>query len=221
MIYFPFSSSNLRGMYGLDKKPGNTGEIGKYFWRIDNNNGENALDKCLKWSIFQESVSFTTHYNQKVKQDELMACPCNLWQAFFDRRFRWDWISTWPKLCFKSIRSKTFVITDGTYLSPINGNITFTMRQLCCYSTQWPGAWGSLKTGPPDGSRVEVKVSYNESNGVEEILSDQQAYKACCVDTLECILFYKYRPSDNCSLYIPPIIRKFCFQFIVSYFISF
>ena len=199
------SSGTLHGMFSLDDKEGNTGLLGRYFWRIENNNAKDALDKCYTWASFQDlDINILPWYNLMVREDWRMACPCTAWQAWFDSRFRWDWKYSWPKWCFRSIRSKSF-----THFSPNKGLITFKMTQLCCYSTEWPGDWAALKTGPPDGSRVEVESSYDWSNSVEDTFTDLQAYKYCCVDIPMCTLFYHYRPSDNCDLYIPPIRRTY------------
>ena len=200
-------------MYDLDDKPGNTDVhvIGRHFWRIENSDAKDARGKCLTWASLQEDIDFLSWHNVTVREDARMACPCSLWQAWFDRRFIWDWRSLWPKLCFRSVRSKTL-----KYDIPKQGNVTLTITQLCCYSTQWPGDWGALKIGPPDGSRVKVESFHNRSNDVEGLFTDLEAYKYCCVDTTLCRLFYQHRPSDDCSRYEPPIIRKF-FVFFLRY----
>lgn len=191
-------------MYVLDNKPGNTGVLGRHFWRIENNDAEDGRQKCLKWTSLHESLDFLSEYNMKVRLDRRMACPCSgSGQAQLDRRFIWDWWNSWPKWCFRSRLSINLEL-----YSRDKGILTFTLKQLCCYSTQWPGDWGALKTGPPDGGRLEVEVFNQRSLRVEEVLTDQEAYKHCCVDTPLCSLFYKYRPSDNCDLYVPPITRK-------------
>ena len=190
-------------MYDLDDNPGNTDLLGRHFWRIENNNVKNALEKCLTWVSFQEYVKFLKLHSLLVRRDGRMACPCSVRQAWFDRRFVWDWRSSWPKWCFRSRRSKYY----RNYIPHI-GFVTFKMTQLCCYSTQWPGDWGALKIGPPDGSRVQVEAFGYSLNRVEEFFTDLKAYKYCCVDIPLCRLFYLYRPSDNCRLYIPPIRRK-------------
>ena len=192
----------MLGMYSLDDKAGNTGVLGRYFWRIENNIVKNAREKCFTWALVQENVNFLYWHNKLVRQDWRMACPCSVRQAWFDRRFFWDWRSSWPKMCFRSRSSRIF-----SHYSPNMGFVTIAMTQLCCYSTRWPGDWGSLKIGPPDGSRVKVEVFYGQ-NHVEEVFTDLQAYKYCCVDIPLCNLFYRYRPSDNCDYYVPPIRRK-------------
>ena len=195
-------------MYNLDKKVGNTGLMGSYFWRIDNSDGRKALEKCYTWAFLQEYMNFRFLYNRLVRRDWRMACPCSGWQVWFDRRFFWDWKKyPWPDWCLESRRSKYFF-----YYSPSKGFILYKMTQLCCYSTDWDD-WGSLKVGPPEGSRVKVKAYYYWLNRVENVYTDLEAYKYCCVDIPFCDLFYYYRPSDNCRLYRPPRRRKFTLQF--------
>ena len=191
-------------MYDLDKKEGNTGLLGRYFWRIEDSDGQGTLKKCFSWVIFNERSGFLYWYDRLIKSDREMACPCTAWQAWFDRgRFRWNWWNSWPDWCFESRRSRFFYRhTTST------GLIGVRMRQQCCYSTEWED-WAALKQGPPDGGRVKVTVFYYWYNKVQTFYTDEQAYQYCCVDLPFCNLFYTYRPSDSCSLYRPPIRREF------------
>lgn len=191
-------------MYDLDKKEGNTGLQGRYFWRTDNSNGQGALEKCFSWVIFNEHWEFRYWYYRLIESDWEMACPCTGWQAWFDRgRFSWSWWNSWPDWCFDSRRSKFFYIDTRSA-----GRVGVLMRQQCCYSTQWED-WASLKQGPPDGGRVKVTLFYDRYNRVQTFYTDEQAYQYCCVDLPFCHLFYAYRPSDSCWLYRPPIRREF------------
>ncbi len=133
-----------------------------------------------------------------------MACPCTLWQAWLERvRFSWNWRYSWPEYCFESTRSK-FI----SYYSPLKGPVGLWLKQECCYSTQWED-WGSLKIGPPDGGRVKVTAFHYRFNRVKTFYTDEDAYQYCCVDIPLCNAFYFYRPSDDCSRYIPPPRREF------------
>lgn len=196
-----FSSGTVYGMYNLDNKNGNTGELGRYFWRIENSTGKNSREKCLKWASLQKEANFRDWYDLYIRRDRGLACPCTGRQARFDRgRFVWDW-NSWPaNWCYKSRRSTVF---------RLKGFTTSRVRQRCCYSTQREDFF-SLKVGLPDGSRIEVTPSFYRLNSSEDAYTDQQAYKFCCVDTLAlCYLFYFYRPSDDCRNYRPPRRRKF------------
>ena len=188
-------------MYFLDKKEGNTGVYGRYFWRIENTDGKGAIKKCFDWYLDNQFTDFRRSYYELIQTDPEMACPCTFWQAFFDRgRFSWSWWYSWPELCFESRRSK-FIYRYFPYRR---------LRQECCYSTQWED-WGSLKIGPPDGGHVKVSTFYYYYYW-KTFLTDEEAYKACCVDLPFCGLFYLYRPSDNCARYRPPPRRKFYCQ---------
>ena len=191
-------------MYNLDKKVGNTGALGRYFWRIENSDGRAALEKCFTWAVLNQYANFRYWHYRLIKLDREMACPCSFWQAWFDRgRFSWSWWYNWPELCFESRRSKFLY-----YYSYLTGLVGLRMRQECCYSTQWQD-WGSLKIGPPDGGRVKVTAFYYWFNRVKTFYTDEEAYQYCCVDIPWCSLFYYYRPFDDCSRYIPPPRRKF------------
>ena len=190
-------------MYDLDKKEGNTGALGRYFWRIENSDGKGATEKCFGWAIVNRFMNFRYWYYRLIQLDSEMACPCTLRQAFLDRgRFSWSWWYSWPEFCFESRRSK-FIYR----YFPFIGLVGLSLRQECCYSTQFED-WGSLKVGPPDGGHVKVSAFYY-FNYVKTFFTDEEAYKACCVDLPFCSLFYFFRPSDNCALYRPPPRRKF------------
>ena len=199
-----FSSGTLHGMCNLDKTPGNTGIMGRHFWRIENNIGKDALEKCFTWAKFQQDADFLDWYKLHIKGDSSLACPCTGWQARLDRgRFVWDWTFSAGFWCYRSRSLKLFTHSGA------NKTFYFVVNQQCCYSTRLEDL-GSLKVGPPHGSRVKVAPIYYRRNHSQEAYIDQQAYKFCCVDRPElCDLFYFYRPSDSCSDYTPPRRRKF------------
>ena len=134
--------------------------LGRHFWRIENSNVKNALEKCFTWTFLQQRINVHERYNQLIGSDWRMACPCTEWQAWLDwGRFSWDWWHSWPELCYESRRSK-FI----PYSNSATGLRGFRLRQQCCYSTQWED-WGSLKEGPPDGGRVQVKAGTSPVSG--------------------------------------------------------
>ena len=194
-------------MYDLDKKAGNTGSLGRYFWRIEDSNGTGAREKCFTWVVLNKDPNQNDDlnwYDKHIKSDPEMACPCTFWQAWLDwGRFTWSWWYSWPELCFETRRSKF-----EYYNSTQTGLVRLQLRQECCYSTNWQ-EWGSLKLGPPDGGHVKVTAFHYQSNRAKTFSSDEEAYKYCCVDFPLCDLFYRYRPSDSCSLYRPPPRRTF------------
>ena len=179
--------------------------MGRHFWRIENSDGQGALEKCLSWVLQNKAWKFLERYNELIKSDSEMACPCTGWQAIFDwGRFRWNWWNSWPEFCFESRSFRSFKINTTS------GPLDFQLRQKCCYSTDWQD-WGSLKRGPPDGGRVDVTFRYDSNNS---FYTDEQAYKSCCVDSLNCRLFYDLRPSDSCSNYVPRPRREFYLVFM-------
>ncbi|XP_022805810.1 mucin-like protein [Stylophora pistillata] len=189
--------SGTFGLTEIDKKAGNTGVVGRHFWRIENSDGEGAQEKCLRWDMQNRAWKVLDRYEELIQSDSEMACPCTGWQAFFDRgRFRWNWRNSWPELCFESRRSKRFEFNTT------DGPLEFELIQQCCYSTQWED-WLSLKFGPPDGGRVKLTFPDDSNNRTKSFYTDEQAYKYCCVDSLNCDLFYELRPSDSCSNYVP------------------
>ena len=78
-----FSSATF-GMYNLDKKAGNTDSLGRYFWRIEDSDGEGAFEKCLTWDFLNEYANIPYWYGRLIKSDWQMACPCTFWQAWLD-----------------------------------------------------------------------------------------------------------------------------------------
>lgn len=186
-------------MYNLDKKKGNTDSLGRYFWRIEDSDGKGAVEKCYTWALLNEFANIRYWYKRLIKSDWQMACPCTEWQAWLDwGRFSWSWWYSWPEVCYESRRSKFLY-----YYSKLTGLVGLWITQECCYSTDWED-WGSLKLGPPDGGHVKVTAYHYWYNHFTTFYLDEEAYKYCCVDIPLCDLFYRYRPSDSCSLYIPP-----------------
>ncbi|XP_068679238.1 mucin-like protein isoform X1 [Montipora foliosa] len=201
-------SGTLLGMLALDEKKGNSTDVmGRHFWRIENVDPESQ--KCRTWANEQQLMDIIA-YTDLSDHDRNFACPCTLFQAWFDVRFFWNWWENpWPDYCFKSRRS-TWVLR---YV-PRKGYVYILLKQLCCYSIDWDVSFGSLKVGEPDGGHVSAEF-YRSSwwyfpwSGT--VVTDQEAYKSCCVDTPHlCSVFYRYRPSHDCSDYFFLPRRWFC-----------
>ena len=204
IFFFPFRSGTTLGMYNLDKKMGNTDLLGRYFWRIEESDGNGTFEKCLSWVNTQIETSFIFWYYRIIQRDTRMACPCTIRQAFLDRgRFSRDWRFSWPRVCFRSRRF--FYFSYHSFVS-----------QLCCYSTEWED-YGALKIGPPDGGHISV-TRYYTYHGQSNVLTDNEAYNFCCVEGFFCDFFYQYRPSDTCRFYRPPPRRKYDQQTISNFF---
>ena len=158
----------------------NVGKPGKIVYRLSLHPSYIAQAKrnCRVW-----------YYKDKREHDlrwveTLEPCPCRWWQAWWDRRFRFDWYS----LCAYSI----FESSSGS-------------RQECCYSDDW-FAWGSLIVGAPYGGAAE---RYHPDVDQEKNYEwDEKPYKECCGLSKLCHLYYERRPSDDCSAYEPPVWGK-------------
>ncbi|XP_073233536.1 mucin-like protein [Porites lutea] len=183
-------SGTLVAMYNLDKKAGNTGLAGRYFWRIENRNRRDAKDKCFTWISLQQQANILNLYSFRIQLNPAMACPCSLSQALLDRRFFPDWWFTGRDGCFITRRPVLFDEERKT-----------VMRQRCCYSIEF----GSLLIGPPNGGRLYLTPFEHRWNAQKVFYdSDQQAYEFCCFGSALCDLFYSYRPSDDCAEYRVP-----------------
>ena len=201
-------SGTLLGMLAIDEKKGNTDVMGRHFWRIEDIDPESQ--KCRTWANEQHLMNIY-YYTFLIQIDRNLACPCTLFQALFDARFFWNWWENpWPDWCFKSRQSRW-----ALRFVPGKGYVYILLKQLCCYSIDWDVSFGSLKVGEPDGGHVVAQFYryfwwYYSWSGT--LVTDQEAYKSCCVDTpdLCSTVFYSYRPSDDCSGYFFLPRRKCC-----------
>jgi fibulin 1/2 len=153
----------------------NVGKQGKLVYRLslDPSFIEKAKRDCIVW--FEE--------DQKKDDlswvEDLEPCPCRWWQAWWDRRFTFDWLS----FCAYS----TFASDFGS-------------RQQCCYSSDW-FSWGALLLGPPHGGSPK---RYAPSVNFElHYRYDEKPRKDCCDVGNLCHLYYQRRPSRDCTDYVP------------------
>lgn len=153
----------------------NVGKAGKIVYRLSLSASvvAEAERDCRAW------------YKEDKKRNDLRwvetleSCPCRWWQAWWDRRFWFDWYS----FCAYSF----FASSSGS-------------RQECCYSVDW-FAWGSLVVGAPHGGAAErYHPNVNQQLNYEW---DEKPYRDCCQRGRLCHLYYKRRPSDDCSSYEP------------------
>ncbi|XP_073234800.1 mucin-like protein [Porites lutea] len=190
-------------MYNLDKRNGNTGTLGRYFWRIENQERNGDIKRCIDWITFQDDVLFRFWYDQQFRSqssNRRLACPCTIWQAFLDRgRFSPDFSNPSSNFCLRSRRSRIFI-----HFSDDLGFVLFRIRQLCCYSFSF-NDFGALITGPPDGSHAIAEPIF----GASGVTTDRDAETFCCADPDLCNLYYFYRPSDDCFFYRPRRRRWF------------
>ena len=113
---------------------------------------------------------------------DLPPCPCVIWQAMWDWRFLFF---------FGGIGNRCFVDMTGGLTAPTTE---------CCYDQS-----GALLVGAPNGggyrlhNPVFLRNKYNE-----DIITPHQY---CCGSGM-CEMFYKLRPSDDCSRYRPITFSK-------------
>ena len=110
-----------------------------------------------------------------------LSCPCSLSQATSDWRFNFD----------NSSRTNCAIAV-----------VTRSQHGLeCCYDTS-----GSLLVD------TEASGSYHYYHSLfypeEHLISDSRPFQDCCVESNNCVLYYKYRPSSNCDEYQPPTPGK-------------
>lgn len=113
----------------------------------------------------------------------LPACPCSRAQAFWDWRYSFFWGSGENCAVF------------------VQGSLTSTTE--CCYD----GRTGALLVGPPNGGGYRFFNPITSRKGFEE----EDTFvprRYCCQQSNLCEMYYKYRPSDDCSRYRPVPIGK-------------
>ncbi|RDD36357.1 Mucin-like protein, partial [Trichoplax sp. H2] len=184
----PWSQRRNTKLLRIDQYRGNTGEIGKWAFRVDDPDVQhvNYATQCSRWYNAQ---AYSIYYRRS-----LPACPCRAAQAIADPRFRynrrtgcatsrfsfpgWGWRWTWPSR-YSNLWSRPPRVW-----------------QRCCYSTNRNRAGALIRSYPTGSSFVYVTRSLR--------LADEEAYKACCKLSRLCNLYQNRRPIDTCRNYRPP-----------------
>ena len=157
-----------------------TQELGRWFFRLDESSiGEDPGKKCFDWYLDQPPP-FTL--------DQRIPCPCSLFQAKLDRRYYTSFIESFSRFCVLSFRSVPWYDRSDVFI-----------LQECCYDLRFT-SFGSLIVGPGNGGHQRLRALNPSSLG---FISDDDAYKACCVESDQCEMFYEKRPSDFCTSYRP------------------
>ena len=179
----------------VDEGKGNTGEVGRWFFRIEDYRGTvSPREKCIAWQQW--------HSPSEARISQLlstfMPCPCSFWQAWLDGRYWFSWFT----FCAYS-RFFDFTAFEG---------MTVFVYQKCCYSRS-PGSFGALMIGPLNGGHVSYLFPNSFLNSKRKLgeYTDSEAYDYCCRKSSECQRFYNIRPSRSCFGYRPPIISKSLF----------
>lgn len=161
---------------------GNTGRVGEWYFNLTSPSDEiGSEQRCLMWARRQQQYDVGAIFSSL----RVRACPCTSRQA------RRDW-SFW------------FGYYWGLSSRPNCAMVLFSRSQStieCCYDDN-----GALIVGPSEGGSLRL---YNPLFFYQEnFLEDLQPYRDCCVNSDRCELYYTYRPSDDCSAYIPPSLGE-------------
>ena len=158
-----------------------------------------GLEGCLDW--FKEDA--LRDPNLLTQASSADPCPCNFFQAIFDSRYRFDFVAYYSSIykarvyCFVS----RFPAAD--------------LYQRCCYdlSPDSPSAGFVLwiftpvvKSGRQRGSILSTNpVFSSQSSETYQLYKerDEEGYVQCCHLSDKCEQFYKRRPSQDCSGYVP------------------
>ena len=157
---------------------------------IITNKFENSDQICRSWHSKQPDPSPISNL--------VPSCPPNIFlneQNFFLFDFEWDFCNPFnPKMC-QYFNPGAYVC----YKSLISVQAgSFNASQQCCYNQN-----GNLLVGPPGGGSLRLQNS--GQNEIEHIKVDIFPYIRCCILSNNCDLFYEKRPSDNGSLWRPPV----------------
>ncbi|EDV27736.1 uncharacterized protein TRIADDRAFT_53733 [Trichoplax adhaerens] len=184
----PWSQRRDQNLLRIDQYRGNTGEIGKWAFRLDDPDIKhvNYARRCTRWYYAQ---AYSVYYRRT-----LPACPCRAAQAILDPRFiynrrtgcaisrfsfpGWGWWWFWPRTYF--------------YLWSRPPRV----QQRCCYSTNRNTAGALIRSYPGGSSFTYVTRSLRQN--------DEEAYSACCKLSRLCYLYRIRRPIDTCRFYRPP-----------------
>lgn len=152
---------------------GNTGRRGEWYFNYTAPGEVNSEKLCLKWSQRQNN-------NVTALFEGVWSCPCTRQQARRDWRFWFGYY--W-----------------GYSARPNCATLLFSWRRQssieCCYDSD-----GSLIVGANDGGS---HLLYNPLfRHVQNFQEDRLPYRHCCEESNLCQLYYKYRPSDDCSNYV-------------------
>ncbi|KAK2167799.1 hypothetical protein NP493_1260g00002 [Ridgeia piscesae] len=171
--------------FRLHSRRGNTGELGRYMFKVAAGRQDVNYDqKCLSWFANEmKRISLVQYYWGSTR-----ICPCDLRLALMDARWRFDW---------KQFHETNFV-RRCIYESATCGQST----QECCYSPS-----GSL-INTEDG-RGGQTFFYHPHSSTLHHKYDVLPKQWCCYLTDKCDYFYHVRPMDHCIGYMPLLIGWF------------
>ena len=179
--FYNHPDSETVEIFDIGQKIGNTGERGKWFFRVDGTSNQfSSSQECLNWYLHEPDPPAY-----------LYPCPCTYEQALIDATFQVQFGS----YC----GSRRFSLADGSgqrccYSLPPSG-LSFL--------------YGSyLLSGVPDGSHY---TRYHFSSYKMYEANDILPYHKCCLESSYCHLYSEKRPLLTCQDYIAPDIGTCCF----------
>ncbi|KAH9488615.1 hypothetical protein Btru_061287 [Bulinus truncatus] len=188
--------------YNFDQITGNTGEIGKWFFKIGEK--ENVRMKCINW--YHENKKY---YNTIRFWDSLLPqCPCNeffawssgMWFAYSENNIR----------CYQSFNSAIFYGRTCCYATLLNSTLMWTPsafgRTFGTFENRIPLA-GSLQRHSPFYGRDYGSYWYHDGNWFSwkttdhsnlHQVNDLDPKQWCCYQSNMCHLYYDVRPASTC-----------------------
>ncbi|KAK2175059.1 hypothetical protein NP493_751g01026 [Ridgeia piscesae] len=171
--------------FTLDTRYGNTGDRGRYMFRVASGRNEVNYDqKCFNWFANEmRRISLVRYYWRWT-----MVCPCDERLALMDGRWRFDW---------KQFYETRF--ERRCYYERMPWGMS---TQECCYTE-----FGSL-ISTEDGRGGQTFFYHPRFERLHEKY-DVQPKQWCCEFSDNCDFFYFVRPMDHCSGYMPLTIGWF------------
>lgn len=165
----------------LDDRLGEgTQERGRWFYRLEDSPiAQDPRTVCNRWYYAQPAYPRYFDWN--------WPCPCSVRQAWRDRRYRWYFNQFFDEDCFVFNRR--------------HRDIRGVWRRQCCYSREFSIRDGSLTRS----GYLLLRPNFPNALG---FISDEEAYRACCLQSNLCYLLYEKRPPGQCFWYRPPRIGK-------------
>ncbi|KAI0237078.1 Mucin-like protein [Lamellibrachia satsuma] len=165
--------------FRLHTRTGNTGEVGRYMFRVaSGRNDINYDQKCYNWfaSEMRRIVLVRDYWSWTV------VCPCDLRLAMMDGRWTFDW--------------RQYFETKFNRLCIYERVPQEQSSQECCYSP-----FGSL-INTEDGRGGQTFL-YHPRYARQHQKYDVLPKQWCCQFSDNCQYFYRVRPLDHCWGYTP------------------
>ena len=175
----PFTGQPNVNMIACEPNP----DINNVIYPIGTVNQQRLRRMCLEW--FVSDLNIYSDSLISALDEVLQPCPCTFFQALFDPRFRFIFTPSKTSTCF------------------IERFPSFATRE-CCYSNSF-FMFGALVTDTENGGSLLVSPtpadSLNQNNRIPQSL-------CCAPEAGLCDLYYRRRPRNFCTFYLPPLFGK-------------